>query len=263
MVLPVNSRSASQRYLVVYNTLSALLRAFILVRTIYLWTTNGTTAVWLDLNVLTLWTETIAAIEVIHAATGLVRASPATTALQVAGRNTIVWAITRNYPDVAASGWAYTSMLTVWNAADTLRYLYFAVEKATAQAPHILLWLRSVLPQGAMKVRRADNRSDRYNMFIVLYPIGILSEMWLVYQVIVPSKARNMLYQYLLYFGLAIYVPGQYEASWLSSSNTVVLTLFQLSIFSTVTCSLNARNRGGRSPRLCRRGDERTILRDY
>jgi very-long-chain (3R)-3-hydroxyacyl-CoA dehydratase len=45
-------------------------------------------------------------------------------------------------------------------------------------------------------------------MFIVLYPIGILSEMWLVYQVIVPSKDRNTLYQYLLYFGLAIYLPG-------------------------------------------------------
>jgi very-long-chain (3R)-3-hydroxyacyl-CoA dehydratase len=46
-------------------------------------------------------------------------------------------------------------------------------------------------------------------MFIVLYPIGILSEMWLVYQVILPSKDRNTLYQYLLYFGLAIYLPGE------------------------------------------------------
>jgi very-long-chain (3R)-3-hydroxyacyl-CoA dehydratase len=45
-------------------------------------------------------------------------------------------------------------------------------------------------------------------MFIVLYPIGILSEMWLVYQVIQPSKARNTMYQYLLWFGLLIYVPG-------------------------------------------------------
>ena len=77
-----------------------------------------------------------------------------------------------------------------------------------------------------MKVRSADTRSDRYNMFIVLYPIGILSEMWLVYQVIVPSKARNTLYQYLLYLGLAIYAPGQYEAFRWSSSSTVVLTLF-------------------------------------
>ena len=46
-------------------------------------------------------------------------------------------------------------------------------------------------------------------MFIVLYPVGILSEMWLVYQVIEPSKARNTAYQYLLWFGLLIYIPGQ------------------------------------------------------
>jgi very-long-chain (3R)-3-hydroxyacyl-CoA dehydratase len=45
-------------------------------------------------------------------------------------------------------------------------------------------------------------------MFIVLYPIGILSEMKLVYEVIQPSQARNPAYQYLLWFGLAIYIPG-------------------------------------------------------
>lgn len=45
-------------------------------------------------------------------------------------------------------------------------------------------------------------------MFIILYPIGICSEMWLVYCVIAPSRERNVLYQYLLWFGLSIYVPG-------------------------------------------------------
>jgi hypothetical protein len=59
------------------------------------------------------------------------------------------------------------------------------------------------------KPKRADIWS-RYNMFIVLYPVGILSEMWLVYQVIQPSKARNPIYQYLLWAGLLIYAPGQY-----------------------------------------------------
>lgn len=59
---------------------------------------------------------------------------------------------------------------------------------------------------------RCDTRKkltpDRYNMFLVLYPIGIISEMKLVYEVIQPSQARNPAYQYLLWFGLAIYVPG-------------------------------------------------------
>ena len=142
MAVSPKAGSASTRYLVFYNTVSALLRAFILARTIHLWTTEDTTAVWRELNVLTRWAETMAWIEVLHAATGLVRSSPATAALQVAGRNTVVWAITRNYPDVAEGEWAYASMLTVWNAADLLRYLYFGFEKGTGRAPSVLLWLR-------------------------------------------------------------------------------------------------------------------------
>ncbi|KAH7129473.1 tyrosine phosphatase-like protein [Dactylonectria estremocensis] len=178
-------------YLVVYNIASATLRAVVLVRAIQLWSSAGNATVWNELNELARWTETCSAIEIIHAATGLVRASPATTALQVAGRNTIVWAITRNYPDVAAREWAYANMLVTWNAADVVRYTYFAFERGLGYVPDVLLWLR-------------------YNMFIVLYPIGFLSEAWLVYKVITPSQARNPLYQYLLWFGLAIYVPAFY-----------------------------------------------------
>ena len=47
-------------------------------------------------------------------------------------------------------------------------------------------------------------------MFIILYPVGILSEMKLVYEVIEPSQARNPMYQYLLWFGLTIYAPAFY-----------------------------------------------------
>ncbi|KAF4949223.1 hypothetical protein FSARC_13529 [Fusarium sarcochroum] len=190
---PTKARPAPKpaTYLFLYNTLSALLRTGILLRTAHLWLNQGNGAVWDELNATARWSETLTAVEVIHAATGLVRAAPATTALQVAGRNTIVWAITRNYPAVARREIAYTLMLMAWNAADAVRYLYFAFQTGTGSVPSALSWLR-------------------YNMFIVLYPIGILSEMRLVYEVIFPSQARNPVYQYLLWFGLAIYVPAFY-----------------------------------------------------
>ncbi|KAJ3549100.1 hypothetical protein NM208_g676 [Fusarium decemcellulare] len=184
-------RRVSNAYLYVYNLLSALLRICILLSTAYLWTTGGNVAVWDKLSATARWSETLTALEVLHALTGLVRASPATTALQVAGRNTIVWAITRNYPDVAAEESAYSYMLMAWNLADSVRYLYFAFQTGTSSVPSILLWAR-------------------YNLFIVLYPIGILSEARLVYKVIEPSKARRSTYQYLLWLGLAIYVPAFY-----------------------------------------------------
>ncbi|RDW58427.1 hypothetical protein BP5796_12357 [Coleophoma crateriformis] len=185
---PSSSFPLKNAYLVLYNGLSLCLRAWILFCTLRLWSSHGNGAVWEELNSLARWTETLTTIEVIHAATGLVRAAPTTTALQVAGRNTIVWAITRNYPDVAAREWAYSSMLVAWNAADAVRYAVFALERGLGRVPSALVWLR-------------------YNMFFVLYPIGILSEAWLVYQVIAPSRSRNLAYQYLLYLGLAIYVP--------------------------------------------------------
>ncbi|KAM0437819.1 hypothetical protein ACHAPT_002184 [Fusarium lateritium] len=188
---PAELRRASSAYLCVYNVFSALLRIGILLGTAYLWISHGNSAVWEKLGATARWSETLTALEVIHALTGLVRAPPATTALQVAGRNTIVWAITRNYPKVATGESAYSCMLMAWNLADSVRYLYFAFQTGTSSVPSVLLW-------------------SRYNLFIVLYPIGILSEARLVYKVIAPSRARNVAYQYLLWFGLAIYVPAFY-----------------------------------------------------
>lgn len=134
--------SPKTAYLILYNGMLAFLRAWIFIRTLQLWSSHGSGEVWEELHNLVLWTETFTIIEVIHAGTGLVRASAATTALQVAGRNTIVWAITRNYPDVAAQEWAYSSMLVAWNVADFVRYTFFAIERGTGRVPNILLWLR-------------------------------------------------------------------------------------------------------------------------
>lgn len=97
---------------------------------------------WDELNIIARWTETFTVMEVIHAVTGLVRAAPATTALQVAGRNTIVWAITRNYPQVGFRDTAYSLMLMAWNAADAIRYFYFTLQTGTGSVPAGLTWLR-------------------------------------------------------------------------------------------------------------------------
>ncbi len=123
--LPI-SRPATA-YLALYNVLSASLRIAILLRTIQLWSIDGTAAVWDELNTFARWTETLTVLEVIHAAAGLVRSSPATTALQVAGRNIIV-GHHQKLPGGRRAEWAYPNMLATWNAADVVRYThYFAV----------------------------------------------------------------------------------------------------------------------------------------
>jgi very-long-chain (3R)-3-hydroxyacyl-CoA dehydratase len=50
----------------------------------------------------------------------------------------------------------------------------------------------------------------RYNTFLVLYPIGVASETYLVYKAIAPAEKMNPYYGYALYAVLATYVPGFY-----------------------------------------------------
>jgi len=48
----------------------------------------------------------------------------------------------------------------------------------------------------------------RYNTFYVLYPLGICSEMWLIYIAIEPAKRWRIQYEYLLKMILVLYIPG-------------------------------------------------------
>ena len=50
----------------------------------------------------------------------------------------------------------------------------------------------------------------RYNTFVVLYPLGVASECWLVYSAIAPASKLRVEYGYTLWAILAVYVPGIY-----------------------------------------------------
>lgn len=128
-------------YLSVYNIVCAAVRVSLLLYAARVWYAEGHGAVWGKLNLIVRWAEALTVAEVIHATLKIVPASPLTTALQVSGRNTVVWAITRNYPNVAARELAYTLMVTAWNSADAIRYLYFSVG-ASGNLGAFLLWLR-------------------------------------------------------------------------------------------------------------------------
>lgn len=50
----------------------------------------------------------------------------------------------------------------------------------------------------------------RYNTFLILYPIGVASETYLIFKAIDPAERMNKNYGYALYAILATYVPGFY-----------------------------------------------------
>lgn len=151
-------------------------------------------------------TQSLALLEIIHATLGLVRASPVTTAMQVASRIMLVWGVLTPYPDVvitrnvmgkASSGTSYGAVALAgchlaWGITEMIRYGFFMWKEGVSDnVPPWLLWLR-------------------YNTFFVLYPIGITSEVVLMYLAIEPAKALGTGYDWLLKAVIGIYVPGSY-----------------------------------------------------
>lgn len=125
----------------------------------------------------------------IKTSAGLVRAPVGTTAMQVASRLLLVWGIVDTFPYLAKSA-GYSSMLIAWSVTEVVRYSYF-VFTLSGYSPGFISWLR-------------------YNLFYVLYPLGISSECWLIYKAIEPAREVRQELAWLLQLILFVYVPGKF-----------------------------------------------------
>ncbi|KAL3489099.1 tyrosine phosphatase-like protein [Aspergillus germanicus] len=171
-------------YLLLYNIVSVLLWLRILLAVI---TSYGDSQIYTTIEPWTRWTQTLAVLEILHAATGITRSPIFTTFTQIFARSVQVWAINYGFPEVTAFSAAYPAMLFAWSTADVVRYLYFSVLLAGDPVPRALKWLR-------------------YSLFLVLYPIGIGSEWWLMYRA--TTATTNLLIGGIFYFFLGLYAPG-------------------------------------------------------
>lgn len=118
--------------------------------------------------------------------TGLVRSPLPTTCLQVASRLLLVWAVVDRFPPVTTSTPFYSSMLLAWSTTEVVRYSYFVLN-LRGSVPSFVTWLR-------------------YNMFYVLYPIGITSEAVLVWK---ASEEAGEPWKWVGWGILGLYVPGR------------------------------------------------------
>ena len=108
--------------------------------------------------------------------------------MQVASRLLLVWGIVHNFPYLAKSA-GYSSMLIAWSVTEVIRYSYFVLS-LSGYNPGFISWLR-------------------YNTFYVLYPLGISSECWMIYNAIEPARKLGQVYAWLLQLILFIYIPGK------------------------------------------------------
>ena len=194
----------TRQYLVLYNLASFLLWASLLLRILITLSTGGYTQVYPVVGMFARNIQTVALAEILHSVFGLVRAPFITTALQVASRITVVWSVVDLFaPGLglgARSGAennqiAYTGMLGAWTVTEIVRYSYFVAFLGNGgnvnKVPSFLTWAR-------------------YNLFFVLYPVGIACEVWMVYHSLPMAETLHTYYAWFLRGALLVYVPGSY-----------------------------------------------------
>ena len=199
-------------YLIGYNAISALLWAFVFSKTSATALTDGLGEVYPALRLWVWATQGLAALDIVHSiigmlissitipgerrltsTTGLIHAPLLTTVVQVAGRCTVLWVVIEPYPSAALSSF-YAWMVLAWSAADAVRYFYFAMKLIGGHQYWNLTWLR-------------------YSAFYVLYPVGIASEVGIVYNAVSEAFQLECDGHAWAYIAAAtLYIPGTYLA---------------------------------------------------
>lgn len=124
--------------------------------------------------------------EVAHALTGMVPSPLLSLLLQFFARLVITLGISYWVPQSPGNvSVAYAVLTVAWSVTEIIRYSFFAA-KQVGKVPYGLLWLR-------------------YLAFIVLYPMGLLSEPVVVYKTL---GSVSGFYYWFLALGMLMYVPG-------------------------------------------------------
>lgn len=179
-------------YLVLYNVLSALA-----------WGYFGYTFIksFLEMGVRNLgltaratmptlaYVQTGAFLEVLHVMLGWVPSQLLSTAMQIASRLFVVWLPTYWMQLGSEVPLGYALIAVAWTLSDLTRYLYYVGGLLSTTPPYILTWLR-------------------YTLFLGLYPMGTLGEMYLIARASAVFGEMRFWYRWVLLGLLAIYPFG-------------------------------------------------------
>lgn len=175
-------------WLLFYNLASCLAWGAVLAITIADLADGYTSKAYLGFphKLLVLLQATNAVVETLHAVTGLVPSPLPSLLLQFYARLSITLGVTYFVPESPGNfSYAYAALSVAWATTEIIRYAFYGCKLVGRVLPQ-LLWLR-------------------YSAFIVLYPLGLLSEPWVVYKTI---PATTGWYRTYLGYALLLYVPG-------------------------------------------------------
>lgn len=186
--------SEPKRWLVAYNSISASLWGIVLARTLFLASFLGQPYVYGKTHWLLTVVQCGAVVEIINSITGVVKSPVVTTTAQVFLRLLIVLGILKVLPGSPANThWAYVSLSLAWSFTEVVRYSYYAAHLVdAASVPYWLTWIR-------------------YSAFYVLYPVGVVSEMTMIYMSLGEAAGSvGQWYSRALAAILSVYPPGLY-----------------------------------------------------
>lgn len=175
-------------WLIAYNALSGALWSFAMINVLGTWIVFPQDVFQLTYK----WTtgiQCMAIIEIINSATGVVRSPLMTTLMQVASRLLVVLGIWTLLPYAEGNySYAYLTVHIAWGVTEVVRYYYYALNLVKA----VPQWLEYL----------------RYNLFLVLYPLGISSEIYMIYKALPEAYILSPYYSLFLLVALIAYLPG-------------------------------------------------------
>ncbi|XP_053323214.1 very-long-chain (3R)-3-hydroxyacyl-CoA dehydratase 1 [Spea bombifrons] len=128
--------------------------------------------------------QTFALLELVHCALGIVRTSVLVTGVQVSSRIFMVWLITNSIRQIQSEH-SVVLFLVVWTVTEITRYSYYTFNLLN-HLPYFIKWAR-------------------YNLFIVLYPIGVAGELLTIYAAL-PYVRKSGMY--------SLRLPNKYNVSF-------------------------------------------------
>ncbi|KAL2239523.1 very-long-chain (3R)-3-hydroxyacyl-CoA dehydratase 2 [Sesamum indicum] len=160
-------------YLIFYNLFQALGWALSLFRILSNFvSTRSVHGAYSSAGELICLLQTLAFLEVIHGAIGIVPSGALLPLMQWGGRTHFLLAIVRRIHEVQELPSVFITFVA-WSLSEIIRYSHYALN-CLGCSPN---WMTFI----------------RYNAFIVLYPIGLFpGEMWLMYQALPFIKKENL-----------------------------------------------------------------------
>ncbi|XP_045111421.1 very-long-chain (3R)-3-hydroxyacyl-CoA dehydratase hpo-8-like [Portunus trituberculatus] len=190
-------------YLVFYNVFLSLGWLIVLIQTVHhlVYEVGSLDGLWESTSSVLKIFQSLAILEVLHAAVGLVPSSVAMVIPQVTSRLVILW------PVLCAVNNTHSSiglpmLLVAWSVTEVIRYAYYFLS-ILKHVPSILTFLR-------------------YTLFIVLYPVGVTGELLCLYAAL-PTVAKTRMY--------SVSMPNALNATFDLHSTLIVFALLYLPVF--------------------------------